>query len=64
MREHGRDPDPLQLPCLAGNSGISPTVASSLQCAESVHISARLLAKNLQIAPVAESPFPRSGLSI
>ena len=31
----------------------------TLPCAESVHISARLLAKNLQIAPVAESPLPR-----
>jgi hypothetical protein len=38
-------------------------LATTLQRAESAHISARLLAKNLQTAPVAESPLPREGRS-
>ena len=52
------------LPRRAGNPQISQAGVGSLrrsdvQCAESAHISARLLAKNLQMAPVAESPLPR-----
>ena len=58
MREHGRDPD-LQLPCLAGNSGISPTVASSLQCAASGALAAPNPAGTLE--PTAEARNPRKG---
>ena len=42
-------------------AGVGLLRRSDVQCAESAHISARLLAKKLQAAPVAESPLPREG---
>ena len=56
MREHGRDPD-LQLPCLAGNSGISPTVASPPQGAAS---GGRKRRKRSRLSHAAAGPAGRA----
>ena len=59
LRRRSRTSTPFSKTCNHVTTSLSPSGGSSPLCAESAHISARLLAKNLQTAPVAESPLPR-----